>query len=44
MKLLGLKSIIVKKYNHKGNKKVDDTNKRNLLEQNFKAEIGRAHV
>ena len=38
MKLLGLKSIIVKKYNHKGNKKVDDTNKRNLLEQNFKAE------
>ena len=38
MKLLGLKSIIVKKYNHKGNKKVDDTNKKNLLEQNFKAE------
>ena len=38
MKVLGLKSIIVKKYNHNGNKKVDDTNKKNLLEQNFKAE------
>lgn len=38
MKALGLKSIIVKKYNHNGNKKVDDTNKKNLLEQNFKAE------
>ncbi len=38
MKILGLKSIIVKKYNHNGNKKVDDTNKENLLEQNFKAE------
>ena len=38
MKELGLKSIIVKKYNHNGNKKVDDTNKKNLLEQNFKAE------
>ena len=37
MKVLGLKSIIVKKYNHNGNKKVDDTNKKNLLEQNFKA-------
>ena len=37
MKILGLKSIIVKKYNHNGNKKVDDTNKKNLLEQNFKA-------
>ena len=38
MKVLGLKSIIVRKYNHNGNKKVDDTNKKNLLEQNFKAE------
>ena len=38
MKALGIKSIIVKKYNHKGNKKVDDTNKENLLDQNFKAE------
>ena len=38
MKVLGLKSIIVKKYNHNRNKKVDDTNKKNLLEQNFKAE------
>ena len=35
MKVLGLKSIIVKKYNHNGNKKVDDTNKKNLF---FKAE------
>ena len=38
MKLLGLRSIIVKKYNHKGNKKVDEKNKENLLEQNFKAD------
>ena len=38
MKALGIKSIIVKKYNHNGNKKVDDTNKENLLDQNFKAE------
>lgn len=38
MKVLGIKSIIVKKFNHNGNKKVDDTNKENLLEQNFKAE------
>lgn len=38
MKVLGLKSIIVKKYNHNGNKRVDDTDKKNLLEQNFKAE------
>ena len=38
MKALGIKSIIVKKYNHKGNKKADDTNKENLLDQNFKAE------
>ena len=38
MKALGIKSIIVKKFNHNGNKKVDDTNKENLLAQNFKAE------
>ena len=38
MKELGIKSITVKKYNHNGNKKVDDTNKENLLAQNFKAE------
>ena len=38
MKALGLRSITVKKYNHNGNKKVDDRNKENLLEQNFKAD------
>ena len=38
MKALGIKSIIVKKFNHNGNKKVDDTNKENLLAQDFKAE------
>lgn len=38
MKELGIKSIIVKKFNHNGNKKVDDTNKENLLAQDFKAE------
>ena len=38
MKSLGLRSIIVKKFNHSGNKKVEDKNKENLLEQNFKAE------
>ena len=27
MKFLGIKSIIVKKFNHNGSKKVDDTNK-----------------
>ena len=37
MKALGIKSIIVKRFNHNGNKKVDDTNKENLLAQNFKA-------
>ena len=37
MKELGIKSIIVKKFNHNGNKKVDDTNKENLLAQDFKA-------
>ena len=35
MKELGLRSIIVKKFNHSGNKKVDDKNKENLLAQNF---------
>ena len=39
MKKLGIKSIIVKKFNHNGNKKVDDTNKENLLAQDFKAEM-----
>lgn len=38
MKTLGLRSIIVKKFNHSGNKKIDDKNKENLLEQNFNAE------
>ena len=38
MKKMELKSIIVKKYNHSGTKKVDDKNKENLLAQNFKAE------
>ena len=38
MKKLGLRSIVVKKYNHKSSNKVDDTNKVNLLEQNFFAE------
>ena len=37
MKALGIKSIIVKKFNHNGNKKVDDTNKENILAQDFKA-------
>lgn len=38
MRKLGLRSIVVKKYNHNGNKKVDDTAKTNLLEQNFFAD------
>lgn len=38
MKVLGIKSITVKKFNHNGNKKIDDKNKKNLLEQNFYAE------
>ena len=39
MKKMGLKSIIVKKYRPSGSKgKVDDTNKPNLLAQNFNAE------
>lgn len=37
MKKLGIRSIVMKKYNYAGNKKVDDTNKPNLLEQDFKA-------
>lgn len=37
MKELGLRSIIVKKYNHQGNTKVDEKGKINLLEQNFNA-------
>lgn len=36
---MGLKSIIVKKYRPSGSKgKVDDTNKPNLLAQNFNVE------
>ena len=31
MKVLGLRSIIVKKFNHNGNKKVDDKNKKNFI-------------
>lgn len=39
MKKMGLKSITVKKFKPSGSKgKVDDTNKPNLLAQNFKAE------
>lgn len=39
MKKMGLRSITVKKYKPSGSKgKVDDKNKPNLLEQNFKAE------
>jgi len=37
MKKLELRSVIVKKYNHNSNKKVDDKNKENLLAQNFVA-------
>lgn len=37
MKKLGIRSIVMKKYNYAGNKKVDDTNKPNLLTQDFKA-------
>ena len=37
MKELGIRSIVVKRYNYDGNKKVDDTNKPNLLKQDFKA-------
>lgn len=38
MRKLGLRSIVVKRYNHKGSNKVDDSNKVNLLEQDFFAE------
>ena len=39
MKLLGLRSITIKKYNHSGNSKTDDTKEYpNLLEQDFFAE------
>lgn len=38
MKYLNLRSITIKKFNHSGNKKVDDSNKENLLNQNFKAD------
>ena len=39
MKVLGLRSIIVKKYNHAGNSKTDNTKEYpNLLEQDFFAE------
>lgn len=38
MKVLGLRSITIKKFNHNGNKKVDDKNKENLLNQNFNAD------
>lgn len=38
MKFLGLKCITIKKFNPNGNKKVDDTNKPNLLNQEFKAD------
>ncbi len=37
MRKLGIRSIVLKKYNYAGNKRVDDTNNPNLLEQNFKA-------
>ena len=36
MKILGLRSIVVKKYNHAGSSKTDNTKEYpNLLEQNF---------
>ena len=39
MKFLGLRSITVKKFNHAGNKKIDDKKEyQNLLEQDFFAE------
>ena len=39
MKFLGLRSIIVKKFNHSGSSKSDDTKEYpNLLEQNFSAD------
>lgn len=39
MRFLGLRSIVVKKYNHSGNSKADETKEYpNLLEQNFYAD------
>ena len=39
MKLLGLRSIIIKKFNHSGSSKTDNTKEyQNLLEQDFFAE------
>lgn len=38
MKVLKLRSITVKKFNHSGNKKVNDENRENFLAQDFKAE------
>ena len=37
MKKIGLRSIIVKRFNHSVSKKVDEKNKENLLAQDFKA-------
>ena len=40
MKILGLRSIIVKKYNHAGVSKTDNTKEYpNILEQNFNTDI-----
>lgn len=40
MKFLGLRSILIKKYNHAGNSKTDNTKEyQNLLEQDFFADI-----
>lgn len=41
MKVLKLRSITVKKFNHNGSKKVNDENKENLLVQDFKAKYPR---
>lgn len=39
MRILGLKSIVVKKYNHVGSSKIDNTKEySNLLEQDFFAD------
>lgn len=38
MKFLGLKCITIKKFNYNGNKKVDHTNRSNLLNQEFKVD------
>ena len=39
MKFLGLRSIVVKKYNHAGSSKINNTKEYpNLLEQNFFAD------